>query len=185
MKNYQLVERLLQFPDQDTVAVCDALGYPHTPEAHRPEHDNWTSFGKDTTILLSPRDAPAAELVATRTSQELSFSAFQTAATELAVYPHAGEGDVRDITIALNGLAGEAGKALHIWHKPLRGDAELDAEMRIAIAGHLGDILWYAASLSKAIGIPLSQTAAGGLRKARSRKTKTESKQAQGSWLES
>lgn len=184
MKIHQLVEGLLDFPDEDTIAICDLLGYPHAPSVQRPPHNDWASFPQETTVLLVARDAPPPEQAISKRDQSLTLATFQAVATALAVYPHHGQGDLTDITIALAGIVGEAGKALHSWHKPLRGEGEITANARMVLAEHLGDILWYAAALAKALDTPLTQIAVAGLRKARSRKRMTETKQAQGNWFD-
>lgn len=70
-------------------------------------------------------------------------------ASQTAVYPK--DKELEYLTL---GLVGEAGEVANKVKKVLRGDKELD---KMALAGELGDVYWYLAMLSKALGIDASE----------------------------
>jgi len=64
------------------------------------------------------------------------------------------------------GLAGEAGEIADRWKKVLYHGHPFDKD---AMVEELGDLLWYAAMLSDALGLPLSEVAARNIEKLRAR----------------
>jgi NTP pyrophosphatase (non-canonical NTP hydrolase) len=81
----------------------------------------------------------------------MKLNTYQGLALETAVYPK----DVK-VIYPLLGLAGEAGEVADKYKKVLRGDKELDAD---ALAGEVGDVLWYVAVLAFDLGYTLEEIA--------------------------
>ena len=68
------------------------------------------------------------------------------------------------------GLVGEAGETVDKIKKVIRDkDGAMSDEDRDLIAKELGDTLWYVASVSRYLGVPLSKIAEGNLDKLESR----------------
>lgn len=68
------------------------------------------------------------------------------------------------------GLVGEAGETADKIKKILRDkDGVVSSEDRDLIIKELGDTLWYIASLSRYLGVPLSEVASGNIDKLESR----------------
>ena len=68
------------------------------------------------------------------------------------------------------GLAGEAGEVAEHAKKAIRDDAgQITDERRAAIAGELGDVLWYTSQLASELGLELDAIARENLHKLRSR----------------
>ncbi len=68
------------------------------------------------------------------------------------------------------GLTGEAGETADKIKKILRDKSgKFEQEDYDAVAKELGDVLWYVASLSRYLDIPLSEIASGNLEKLESR----------------
>jgi NTP pyrophosphatase (non-canonical NTP hydrolase) len=96
----------------------------------------------------------------------MTLSDFQRASRATAVYPGAGD----NLLYPTLGLCGEAGEVAEKVKKMVRDDGgELTAERRAALAGELGDVLWYAAQLATEAGLDLDEVAAANLAKLRSR----------------
>ena len=76
----------------------------------------------------------------------MSLGQYQSAAAKTAMYKHN-----HKILYPALGLAGEAGEVANKVKKMLRDD-NLDKN---AIASEIGDVLWYAAMLSKDLNIEL------------------------------
>jgi NTP pyrophosphatase (non-canonical NTP hydrolase) len=72
------------------------------------------------------------------------------------------------LTVALLGLAGEAGSLLSEYKKHLR-DGPTYKVFEERVAEELGDLLWYVASLSSRANLDLSDVALKNLEKARNR----------------
>ena len=68
------------------------------------------------------------------------------------------------------GLVGEAGETADKIKKILRDkDGVISDEDRELIVEELGDTLWYIASISRYLGVPLSEVASGNIEKLESR----------------
>jgi len=91
----------------------------------------------------------------------MSLGQYQSAAAKTAMYKHN-----HKILYPALGLAGEAGEVANKVKKMLRDD-NLD---RNAIASEIGDVLWYAAMLSKDLNIELHDVAMKNLEKLYDRK---------------
>lgn len=91
------------------------------------------------------------------------FKAYQAEARKTNIY--AGDSP---LVYASLGLTGEAGELANKVKKILRGDGN-EAELIEGIKGEMGDVLWYLASLSDALGIDLADVAAQNIEKLQSR----------------
>ncbi len=91
---------------------------------------------------------------------------YQRESRATAVYPGAGD----NLTYPALGLCGEAGEVAEKVKKLLRDDAGvLTDERREALAGELGDVLWYLAQVATEARLDLAEVAAANLAKLRSR----------------
>ena len=80
----------------------------------------------------------------------MQLSDYQRRSRATAVYPDAGD----NLTYPALGLCGEAGEAAEKVKKALRDDGGvLTDERRAALAGELGDVLWYVAQLATEAGL--------------------------------
>jgi NTP pyrophosphatase (non-canonical NTP hydrolase) len=96
----------------------------------------------------------------------VQLSEYQTRSRVTAVYPDAGD----NLTYPALGLCGEAGECAEKVKKAIRDDGgSLTAERRTALAGELGDVLWYMAQLATEAGLDLDEIAADNLAKLLSR----------------
>ena len=94
------------------------------------------------------------------------ISEFQQLSRRTATYPDAGE----NIVYPTLGLAGEAGEVAEKVKKLLRDDGGvLSEERRAALAGELGDVLWYVAQVATEAGLELEEIAQANLDKLLSR----------------
>jgi NTP pyrophosphatase (non-canonical NTP hydrolase) len=94
------------------------------------------------------------------------ISEYQELSRRTATYPGAGD----NIVYPTLGLAGEAGEVAEKVKKLLRDDGGvLSADRRDALAGELGDVLWYVAQVATEAGLDLDEIAQGNLDKLRSR----------------
>ena len=94
------------------------------------------------------------------------LSDYQTLSRRTATYPGAGE----NIVYPTLGLAGEAGEVAEKVKKLLRDDGGvLSDERRAALAGELGDVLWYVAQVATEAGLELEEIARANLDKLLSR----------------
>ncbi|MEM3781636.1 MAG: nucleoside triphosphate pyrophosphohydrolase family protein [Candidatus Micrarchaeaceae archaeon] len=94
----------------------------------------------------------------------MDFSEYQGKAGTTAIYPKQLEGGVYYAAI---GLAGEVGELLNKIKKIARDNAPVDKD---AIAGELGDILWYVSQVATEFGIGLNDVAKKNLEKLSDRK---------------
>lgn len=94
------------------------------------------------------------------------ISEYQELSRRTATYPGAGD----NIVYPTLGLAGEAGEVAEKVKKLLRDDGGLmSEERREALAGELGDVLWYVAQVATEAGLDLEEIAQGNLDKLLSR----------------
>ncbi len=92
---------------------------------------------------------------------------YQRESRATAVYPGAGD----NLTYPALGLCGEAGEVAEKVKKLLRDDGGvLTDERREALAGELGDVLWYVAQVATEARLDLAEVAAANLAKLRSRR---------------
>ena len=69
------------------------------------------------------------------------------------------------------GLAGEAGETTDKFKKIIRDkNGKISDEDKLAITKELGDVLWYVASISRYLDVPLSEVAELNVEKLQSRK---------------
>jgi NTP pyrophosphatase (non-canonical NTP hydrolase) len=96
----------------------------------------------------------------------MTFADYQRDSRATAVYPEAGD----NLLYPTLGLCGEAGEVAEKVKKMIRDDGgELTPQRREALAGELGDVLWYVAQLATEAGLELGEVAEGNLAKLRSR----------------
>lgn len=100
----------------------------------------------------------------------LTFSDYQTAATETADYPLLGENALYPAV----GAAGEAGELLEkvkkLWrNRGTFNPKEFTPEEMSAVVKEAGDVLWYLAALANEIKVPLGEIAVINLDKLRDR----------------
>jgi NTP pyrophosphatase (non-canonical NTP hydrolase) len=94
------------------------------------------------------------------------ISEYQERSRRTATYPGAGD----NIVYPTLGLAGEAGEVAEKVKKLLRDDGGvMSADRREALAGELGDVLWYVAQVATEAGLDLEEIAQGNLDKLLSR----------------
>jgi NTP pyrophosphatase (non-canonical NTP hydrolase) len=94
------------------------------------------------------------------------ISDYQALSRRTATYPGAGESMVYPTL----GLAGEAGEVAEKVKKMIRDDdGVLTDERRAALAGELGDVLWYVAQVATEAGLDLQEIARENLDKLLSR----------------
>jgi NTP pyrophosphatase (non-canonical NTP hydrolase) len=94
------------------------------------------------------------------------ISEYQELSRRTATYPDAGD----NIVYPTLGLAGEAGEVAEKVKKLLRDDdGVMSRERREALAGELGDVLWYVAQVATEAGLDLEEIAQGNLDKLLSR----------------
>ena len=94
------------------------------------------------------------------------ISDYQRLSRRTATYPGAGE----NIVYPTLGLAGEAGEVAEKVKKLMRDDGGvMSDERRAALAGELGDVLWYVAQVATEAGLDLAEVAQANLDKLLSR----------------
>ena len=103
-------------------------------------------------------------------NEDLSFTAYQVAASDTAIYPEVGTGSI--LAIAYCGLGlGEAGEVQGKIKKILRDNGGVLSQEHVDnVSSELGDVLWYVANLASEIGVSLEQIAQGNLDKLNDRK---------------
>ena len=91
---------------------------------------------------------------------------YQARSRRTATYPDAGD----NIVYPTLGLAGEAGEVAEKVKKLLRDDGGVMTDERLqALAGELGDVLWYVAQVATEAGLDLDEIAQANLDKLLSR----------------
>jgi NTP pyrophosphatase (non-canonical NTP hydrolase) len=97
----------------------------------------------------------------------MELSDYQELSRRTATYPGAGE----NLVYPTLGLAGEAGEVAEKVKKLLRDDGGvMSDERRAALAGELGDVLWYVAQVATEAHLDLEEIAQANLDKLLSRK---------------
>ncbi len=96
----------------------------------------------------------------------MELADYQRRSRATAVYPDAGD----NLAYPALGLCGEAGEAAEKVKKAMRDDGGvLTEDRREALAGELGDVLWYVAQLATEAGLDLGEIAGDNLAKLLSR----------------
>ena len=96
----------------------------------------------------------------------MDLADYQQRSRATAIYPGAG----MDLTYPALGLCGEAGEVAEKVKKAIRDDGGvLTDARREALAGELGDVLWYLAQVATEARLDLGQIAQENLAKLRSR----------------
>jgi NTP pyrophosphatase (non-canonical NTP hydrolase) len=103
----------------------------------------------------------------------LTLSEYQQRTTSTAVYPGAREKNLIGLNYAGLGASNEAGeiagKIKKIWRDD---DGVVTDEKRIAIAGEVGDVLWYLGQVADQLGLDLGAIAEANLAKLADRKAR-------------
>lgn len=96
----------------------------------------------------------------------MDFATYQKQSRATAVYPNIGD----NIIYPTLGLTGEAGEVAEKVKKIIRDrDGVMTDDTRAAIAGELGDVLWYVAQIATELGLSLDDVARGNVEKLSSR----------------
>jgi len=96
---------------------------------------------------------------------KIEFSHYQRFSRRTAEYPREAW-----LTYPALGLAGEAGEVAEHAKKAIRDDGgDISQERRAAMAGELGDVLWYLTQLASELGLQLEEIASDNLEKLFSR----------------
>jgi Predicted pyrophosphatase len=83
------------------------------------------------------------------TTNAISFDEYQQLTSVTAIYPEAGTGSAQALAYVALGLVGEAGEVANKVKKVLRdADGVVSDEIREALVGELGDVMWYLARLA-------------------------------------
>jgi NTP pyrophosphatase (non-canonical NTP hydrolase) len=99
-------------------------------------------------------------------SRAMLLSDYQRLSRRTATYPGAGD----NIVYPTLGLSGEAGEVAEKVKKMLRDDGGVMTGERLqALAGELGDVLWYVAQVATEAGLDLEAVAQANLDKLLSR----------------
>ena len=99
-------------------------------------------------------------------SPTMLLSDYQRLSRRTATYPGAGD----NIVYPTLGLSGEAGEVAEKVKKLMRDDAGvMSDERRAALAGELGDVLWYVAQVATEAGLDLEELAQANIDKLLSR----------------
>lgn len=96
----------------------------------------------------------------------MQLDEYQVAIQEFAIYPEANTGSTTELSYLALGLGGESGEVLEKTKKLIR-DGEFKKE---DVAKELGDVLWYLARYTNAIGYTLNEVAEMNINKLTSRK---------------
>jgi NTP pyrophosphatase (non-canonical NTP hydrolase) len=100
----------------------------------------------------------------------MRLSEYQFDATKTSIYPDAGLCTPIALAYTSLGLAGEAGEVANKAKKILRdGDSQ---ELRDAIAGELGDVMWYLAAVANELHVSLEDIGIANLNKLSDRKAR-------------
>lgn len=101
---------------------------------------------------------------------DMTMQQYQLDAESTAIYPGAGTGNWEAVSYLGLGL-GEAGEVQGKLKKVLRDDGGvITDEKRSALAGELGDVLWYVANLASELDLGLEDIAMANIQKLASRR---------------
>lgn len=101
----------------------------------------------------------------------MDFSKYQTESRQTAVYPDKDN----NLTYTVLGLASETGEVADKLKKIIRDqNYEITEANRQAIAGELGDVLWYLAQTATELKLDLNQIAQDNLEKLFSRQARNK-----------
>lgn len=101
---------------------------------------------------------------------EFTFTEYQEATGNTAVYPEVGTGSIIAVNYCALGLS-EAGEVQGKVKKAWRDDnAVITPERKEAILSEVGDVLWYLSQLANELGVSLGSIAEENIAKLASRK---------------
>lgn len=99
----------------------------------------------------------------------IDFDMYVNKARETAIYP--GRGKLVGLLYTTIGLTGESGELANKVKKILRDDnGQISDERKKAIAGEIGDILWYCAMVCDELGLRMAEVANDNITKLANRK---------------
>ena len=105
------------------------------------------------------------------TTNAITFDDYQQLTATTAIYPEAGSGSAQALAYVALGLVGEAGEVANKVKKVLRdSNGEVSDEVREALVGELGDVMWYLARLATELQTSSGNVAQENLNKLLSRK---------------
>lgn len=111
------------------------------------------------------REAQVVYLSAMSPNVPLTLDEYQREAFTVAKYPEKGTGSLMTIVYCGLGL-GEAGEVQGKIKKIIRdNDGKMTLEVRDAIIGEVGDLLWYISALSTELGVTLDEVGRRNLEK--------------------
>jgi len=100
----------------------------------------------------------------------LEFDDYQAEAGKTAIYPEAGTASFNAVAYTVLGLSNEAGEVAGKLKKVWRdNEGKIGPEQEKALAGELGDVLWYLSAVASELGYTLSELAEANLSKLSSR----------------
>jgi NTP pyrophosphatase (non-canonical NTP hydrolase) len=99
-----------------------------------------------------------------------TFSEYQNAITDFAVYPEKNTGRPAALSYCGLGLGGETGEVLEHLKKIQRDNAgEVSPERREALSKEMGDVLWYLCRLASELSLDMSVVASDNVQKLQDR----------------
>lgn len=105
------------------------------------------------------------------TTNAITFDDYQQLTATTAIYPEAGDGSAQALAYVALGLVGEAGEVANKVKKILRdSNGVITDEVREALIGELGDVMWYVARLATELKTSSGNVAQENLNKLLSRK---------------
>lgn len=96
----------------------------------------------------------------------MQLDEYQVAIQEFAIYPESSTGSTTELSYLALGLGGESGEVLEKTKKLIRDGKFVKED----VAKELGDVLWYLARYTNAIGYTLNEVAEMNINKLASRK---------------
>ena len=106
----------------------------------------------------------------------MNFNEYQNKISEFDTFKNqSGSLDNPSFIAKILGLSGETGEVAEKFKKILRDkDGKISDEDKLEIAKELGDVLWYIATISRYLDLPLETVAITNLEKLTSRKNRNE-----------
>lgn len=148
MRSFELIERLMQ-SEQTEVCVLNSAQDPVAPQV--------TELNARLVLLPSVGS----------TNNSLTLNDYQDYSAAEAVYQQHGQGAAIGVSIALTGLVGETGRALHTWHDVMRNGLPLSEDIREQLRAMLAHSLWYSAALASELGMTMNELGIQSIRQAR------------------
>lgn len=104
---------------------------------------------------------------------EFTFTEYQEATEQTAVYPEVGTGSIIAVNYVAVGCGNEGGEILGKVKKAWRDDGMVITEKKKEeLVGEMGDVLWYLSQLSNELGVSLGAIAERNIDKLLDRKAR-------------